>query len=361
MIKNPASDEYADVCRCIRNLMIAAHESRHLLLGDYDVVDWAIRIFERDPDVNALMSIRANYSTLSIPSELTEYVEVVSGVDCCRLEPSSKIRIHCMNYAHFKKTDSLNTATVLGEDLNDAKFYQIVDKWYREKLNSKTCTQFITDGGGGRNTGGKFQLYAENGSIVLCIVDTDRRYPNATVGKTCRGCRREISRMYRPIHMYYEPDVHEIENLIPKEIIDELAIDWNGGRLANKQTFDALYNELPDDKRENLRYFDMKSGFTKHPEFKNLPEYIAFAKMCCETNPMIQLRPDFDTYFSQAEDMTTLHPGVCGSLLKLFVGKYTTGLPKTDYDFENYQLAEWLAIGQHMLNIGICRPPEALN
>lgn len=346
---------YGDVYKTVRNLSVAADESSHLLMGDYNALDYWRTEIVNDPCSNVLTYLCDNFATTSIPSCLTEYVEVVLDNPHNRIE--NNLTVYQLSYKSFLTTDSVLKTHVIGEDENDSILYGHILEWYKRKYTINSNTNYIPIQGAGGNISRPFQTHINQRHITVCLTDTDKRYPNAPEGITASACRNVICQI--PLGRLYVIDAHEIENLIPKDVIDSLT--WNENKKQNKNQFDALYDNIPD--KDNLRYVDLKSGYSKHVEFSNDALWVAFARYCCECNPMLSanIRENFQATFDSSNFKTVFMVGLSSSLLKDTISFFDSHPAYNPTNFIQFQLDEWNNIGQMMLDTCICRNGESLN
>lgn len=346
---------YKDVYRCVRNLAIAADECRHELMGDLMVLSHWREHLGNDPVAAVLANLVNNFSTTTIPSCLTEYVEVV--LDNPHHRMVREMHIYQLGYASFTSSESTSCTHLIGEDENDGRLYGHILNWFKRRENISANTSYSNINGGGRNTNRTFTTHIGQGHISVCIVDNDRRYPNANEGETARTCRSVVSSL--PLSRLKVIDVLEIENLIPKDIIDNL--EWTVANQKNKVEFDDLYENIPD--KEMLRYVDLKSGYTKHREYSHNYQWVDFAKYCCECNISIpeEKRNNFDEAFQNAPVNEIFMHGLSRTLHREALEYLDSHPDYSPADFLQFQLDEWREIGQLTLNTCICRNAEALN
>ena len=124
------SPEYSKILIVIKYLGIAAYESYHLLLGDYEVVKYYRDAFIHDNMVFPVLNyIYQNEAMSSVPREITYYIEIVKD------NPSEynhgNLRVRQLSYTHFDSLAKCNSTVLLGEDQNDATFYNHILEWYK--------------------------------------------------------------------------------------------------------------------------------------------------------------------------------------------------------------------------------------
>lgn len=348
-------ERYKDIYRCVRNLANAADECRHELMGDLSALNYWHRQLGNDPAAAVLANLINSFSTTSIPGWLTEYVEVVLNNPHNRVEGDKQV--YQLEYGSFTSCESTSSTHIIGEDENDGRLYGHILNWYKRRENISANTSYTNINGGGRNTRRTFTTHIGQRHISVCIVDNDKRYRDADEGETAKKCRAVGCSM--PLGRLKVINVLEIENLIPKDIIDNL--EWTTASQRNKDEFDGLYENIPD--KDMLRYVDLKSGYTKHKVYSQNSQWVDFAKYCCQCNPRIpyEKRNSFDEKFSNANDSDVFMHGLSRTLHRDALAYLDSHPDFNPTNFLQFQLQEWEEIGKMTLNTCICRNAEALN
>lgn len=361
LIVDKTDGRYKEVYKAVRNLAIAADECNHELQGDFEVVNYWLNIMGEDPASSVLRNILDNFSTTTIPTFITEYIEVVLD-KAVRREEEDRI-IYQVEYGKFSKTKNCEKTIVIGEDENDCKMYEEILRFYKLTNKIDVNTNLSRIHGGGESTARVLETHVNIGNIIVCIVDNDRRYPSGPIGNTASECTKVA--VSHPLSRLHILDALEIENLFPKDLID--ALDWTNGRQQNKQQFDGLYNyfrDKEDDAGKNkYRYVDIKKGYTKHNHYSSDIQWVAFVKECCINNDALPeaYRLNFDTTFSGLPLKSKIMDGLSSTLTKdilSFIKVCPNFIPTV---FLPFQEMEWRNIGCELLNTCICRNEEALN
>lgn len=169
-----------------------------------------------------------------------------------------------------KKNDLFENATVLlPENPVDAEFYKIVSDYYVQKLPqsyhldefpSLECIFDDTRNGGGSVIKKCYEGFAKKAnSFCIAIADNDCKYSGYIPGKdtTYMGIIEIDVKYHNPFNCNYMIiGVRDIENLIPFEIIQE---------IANKKVFDRIFCAIKNNEINKeciIRYFDYKNGIT---------------------------------------------------------------------------------------------------
>lgn len=165
---------------------------------------------------------------------------------------------------------NLSTSCVLiGENLDDCKFYKLIASWYTKRQNIKGVSiSFCDEQGGGATTNKVFEnCVLINHTPSLCIVDTDVKfgktvkYPqDPALGDTAKKALATYKTLQQngvvPIFDLLCIPVHEVENLIPASIIVELS-------SAPQDMEKYLKDLLTIDNGKPILYYDFKEGDKK--------------------------------------------------------------------------------------------------
>lgn len=163
---------------------------------------------------------------------------------------------------------------LVGENLIDCKFYEMITKYYCYKNNmEKFNFKFHPESGGGNTTCEVFEKVVETDKFLsLCIVDSDRNYGSSKEypgephnGDTLNRIQKKILSKLPP-HEIYPLHVHEIENLIPFQILQRIKQE----QLPDMEKGLNFLKELKNiNKEEAILYYDFKNGF---PYMKEKPK-----------------------------------------------------------------------------------------
>lgn len=364
LIVGANDNSYNGIFKTVQNLAIQAIDGSHVISGTYEAIAHFREVFKHDPTVGLYFnSLYQNFATLSIPNELLFYIEVVKENPVCRSEDGREI---CQkDYMYYQAIDSCSATRLIGEDLNDTYFFIHILNWYINQLSKNFHYHFHSLGGGGKNTYRIVQNEISARHIVICIVDTDKKYPNCPPEKngTYDMCVNLLTNNACD-YCFLPLNVHEIENIIPLNYID-LFDNWSQGN-ANDQRKKRAFDFLCSDKtvaEEILPYFDYKKGIKKDSLFQNNLDYQNFAKKCYEANAdKINKNPSFENYVNSLQDKGEIYPNLIGgsgilvNTLELINSKKCP--PPILLDF---QKNNWESIGKILLSWGIARDTESIS
>ena len=354
---------FARAKHCIRNIANSAIEGSHIVRGDYEILIDCCRMFEGDDEFFMFFrSLVNNYATMTVPPDITYYVEVVKE------NPEEREINGCIiaqrELEDFFLSDSLLCCQLVCEDENDCKFYKFVAEWYLKKENLRYTLKISEDGGGGSRTIDKVRKNLDAKRICLCIVDTDQRFPGMVINEKSRACKNLDNKKcgYRCLVI----NVHEVENILPINYIDDLiATDpryhWNKSQEF-KRHYDYLSRSSEVDRI--LPFFDYKKGIKKNAEFISNDGYRRFGELCWKQNSEINTGISFDEYVDLVPKDGVIYNQLSESIsvdtLEYIYTKKKLGT-LTSPDLLGYQKNEWNRIGKEIVNWSCARIPEGMS
>lgn len=102
---------YLHIRKVIRNLLTGYSESKLLLMADYEVLEWMVKLFAEDEDlVSPIKYLYNNYAIMGIPKEIKYYWEVVDGTQLETLRIEGDKTIFSISYLVLQ--DSASTQNV---------------------------------------------------------------------------------------------------------------------------------------------------------------------------------------------------------------------------------------------------------
>ena len=347
---------YYNVVRAIRNLAIAAYESKHILYGDYDIIVAMREHFRHDHDVwDVFNRIYQKYSRMACPTEISYYLKVAKEAGENSVDEGGK-QFGQVPYDVFEDTESTQVCNLISEDFNDCEFYKHVLDYYKKQNGIKiSCKFHDVSGSGDRTIDNVRNCVCGNKQVSVCIVDTDKKYPEQALStrSTCYKCQRIGVGV--PTYLFVALEVQEIENLVPFNVLDCLA--WNDASRVNRNSFGHLQNNAKSE--YILPYFDIKNGILKDDLLKTDMNYRHFAMICYYLHPELASNGNFDVYVNGLEDKAVVYPHLLKGLLKSYL-EYVKETPRFDIELLEFQQLEWDKIGKAMLNMGCSRNTEAL-
>lgn len=348
------SSEYFEIVTAISNIAIAAFESKHSISGDIRILEFMSK--NVDIDIRARMvlnNVVQQYATQPIPQSITFYLEVVKECLENSFRKDGNRIIAQMSYKEFLDTKSTQECCLIGEYYYDCKFFRRILSWFKEKNGIALPTIFEDIDGGGDDTYKKVkQFVGRNKRPTICIVDSDKRYPEQTIAEnsTCGKCMRLYPNI--PFYRFIVLNVQEVENLVPLSVIDGLS--WSGDAKYQKESYDYLTKAK--NSSELLAYFDIKKGIRYYQSLFKDPKYVDYVEKCCLCHPNIEIPKDY----SSLKEGSIIYPSLRKDLLKDSLDLISKkGI--SSFDLMNYQEKEWTTIAEQMLNWGFCRNIESVS
>lgn len=349
--------------RCIRNIANAAIEGNHILRGDYEILCDCINLFKGDDEFEMYFrDLVNNYSIKTIPPEITYYIEVVKDNPIEREENECVVAQKSLN--DFYNSSSLLCCHLICEDENDCEFYEFITKWYIKENQLNHTIKVNNIGGGGARTICKVRKYLDAGLVCMCIVDSDKKYPEMPVNKFSAKCEKINNNFcgYKCIVL----NVNEIENLLPLNYINEIIAKekkyrWENSQIQKKH-FDYLCSS--DKKNEILKYFDYKNGIKKNSCLLTDKYYKKFAKLCWEQNPDINKDCNFEEYIKTIPEKGSIYNKLSESIFPDvldYIKRKKSQNSLKNPDLLIFQKEEWNKIAKTLLNWSCASRLEGLS
>lgn len=359
--------EFAKIKLAIKCLVQGYLEGKHLLSGDQDVLYHYRDIFSKGDDDTSLglaELCKKYYSIHSLLEDISFYVEVVKNVTTTLRNDEKGIQIKQMKYDYFNDSSKIQKTNLIVEDYDDAEFYNYICQC---KLKNKTYDFYPIDGGGIKTIKSIRQHAFKQKEITISIIDTDKRFAEE-VSQKIEDFKKESAKIKQKdytIFDYLIIEAHEIENLIPLDIINNLEYKI-GGQENNKKEFDLISkSKLAND---ILQFFDLKKGIYKIKTICDNPDYKKYVK------EIVSLKPDiltpynnkFDIYYDHIDtvdgkkgtennDKGKIFPGLRRDLLSESL-KYISNNMESLLNpvLLDYQEKEWTRISNFIYTMCCC-------
>lgn len=160
----------------------------------------------------------------ALPGKFTRHIEVVSN----ELAPNIRIEGHTkvlrIPASHLANMGSVAETTLLCENQSDCDFYAAIAEVYLIRADLKTIRIVLEPRGGGGSTVSVAyrSLQKRNRQLCLCVVDSDKKHPEGTIGETARL----VEQANDPEQLFCEHLIirsREVENLIPTPVLSSIA------------------------------------------------------------------------------------------------------------------------------------------
>jgi len=342
------AEKEVKVLRAIENILRSVWESKHLVKIDYDLLDILLGKISNSDCKSVLLLIKSTYSFLNYDA-IKYYVKVVDEGIVMSISDSNGFRILSLSIDFLQTTDLIQESRILCEDINDACFFQKISEHYiKENSIGNISLKFEPVHGGGVLISVQFKNHIDNmNKFCLAFCDNDIRYPGSAFGQTLHDLQ-QINLNGNLLCEYIDINVHEIENLVPFNYIDSIQQNYH-----NIQGIIFLKKVIDSERREDLKYLDLKKGICKSKI--NCTDYLDFAlslQSFCE-HPI-----DSNIYSGLAKEAQII-PNI-GKIIKplLEQSELFTTIPPELLEF---QKNEWNRIGSKFFYWTCSRNLEPIN
>ena len=176
-------------------------------------------------------------------------------------------------FAFFKNSSATQSTNILGEDLNDVKFYIYIGNFYikNNSILDKFALKHSCCHGGGSQTANIYNNILSENKFCYCIVDSDKKHPHSPRGETCKAFFKNADDDVKDL--FFEKfgqvrilDAHEVESIIPFNVLTEIIVNGNSSRDLIL-TIKRLQRMIEKD--SNIRiYLDHKKGLNREDAYK---------------------------------------------------------------------------------------------
>ncbi len=355
LIIDKKAPEFPAVRKAARYIAMAAIESKHLLRGDYDVLKYLEQEFKDDLELYPVFhQLVKYYATYTVPDDIYHYVEVVlSGYS--EYETAFH-KIKQIEYSYFDDSMKVQAMTVVTEDEDDCALLKYILRWYLKTNNLSFNFALISQGGGGSRTDNTVKSCLKDGKMVICITDSDQRYPAQPLDPRSNGAKCGKIKALKGIYYFLRLPVHEVENLVPLNHYDEL--NWEGKQnKSDKKAFDKLcYNAKSE---TILPFFDIKEGIKKEYIDSYGNDMLNFAAICCFCNPEIMKGMEFHKYVESVGHDELVYPRLRKRPMADLAPLYNKNM-MPEPELMTFQLDAWVEIASLLLDATCARNKEAI-
>ena len=351
LVVSKENPEFRGIFDAVKYIASAAFQGKHLVLADYDALVLFNEWFKYDPSLSAFFGgLISNYSTMVIPPFVRYYIEIVRELN----HTDNKDGVGQMEYKDFLDSDCSSQCSLIAENDNDCKFYRHILQWFicEKYPNCAITTSFTHVNGNGGETPSAIIKELEKKHVSVCIVDTDVKFPGDKPKKdsTCVKCR-EVNQQ-QPFYSYLELNVHEIENIIPKNYLFHIE-NWeqNANANKNKESFERICED-PD----IMRYFDIKEGVLRSQSKGD--NYYLFGARCYNKNPEYVNNMTYEEKYESGDQR--IYPGLSDKALKKVLSWLERRTKLTPPILMDFQRENWEMIGALLLDFGIARNSEVV-
>lgn len=258
---------------------------------------------------------------------------------------------------------------LLTENLDDSKFYQFIADYCCWKKNlSGFSVRFHSENGGGNSIrDGLEKCLRQDKMPVLCLVDSDQKYgktkqhPQPAMGETLTRVQHMSEALKKetdlPPHALHPLYVHEIENLIPIQMLKALAQEQCPNmRLGLDRIADLQQVKCG----EPVLYYDYKNGF---PYMKGEPMRTYWKEVISALGQNESVLPPENKPDPQSYDPKQLFfPPLQSNILRHVIKRIENAKRAGSENFEEILLDEqlepiWENLGELLLTWGYTNEP----
>lgn len=225
--------------RAIENLLCAHGEGRHILWMPIEMVV-ELQAIDGLSSYSRRVLVDLKSSVLEM-RRIEDIFDFYLEVDFSRVSPSrfNEGRITA-SYVTITESTFLQKTIFLTENLMDGKaFLKGAETFiFDNKMISSACRIcFDFYNGGGSSTFDVFRELQDKKKLFLCVVDSDKEHPKASLGSTAKRFA-SVEQGFGDSYYFEVLDCHEIENILPKKLLVQVApAGWRGGVVFSKAEF----------------------------------------------------------------------------------------------------------------------------
>lgn len=240
----------------------------HVLIIERSLVDCLLRVCDlSDMYRSTLLGIRSEYTQTGGLVNEAPYLLKISARD--RFQKTSTRVIVEMTPARFlsARIAASPTRLVVEDAVSDRALYEFLIK-NTSDLFRITNPKWVIDNGGGNRIADVVAARAEEGYVVMAIVDTDHWAPRAVVCEKQRSVSQKIENVNWPLAFCLATPAREGENLLPLSALAEHRhLKVCSARDLLQKITDAERDLKEQPERSFILFFDLKNGIS--PEVWN--------------------------------------------------------------------------------------------
>lgn len=257
-----------------------------------------------------------------------------------------------INIRYFDNRIKFGLNIVLCENIRDYDLYKWGVLYFGEIDETIFRIQALGYNGGGSVIVESAKHISDFPCLIIC--DNDKKFPEDDGGDTLNDLRNYYAAERPMLTWKYEINVHEIENLIPFDLMCKVC--GTNGLLKKMRSV-----KNSPDYGIFFSFFDFKEGFKKCTlrEMKNgnvesFNNYLSFLR----TIGVRQDKIDKTLTSKFKKNESPLLPGVSGDLLKKVVESVSCHDLNHSIKLDNYQMEDWRNIIRKMWSIGCANNPR---
>lgn len=243
----------------------------HVVSVSRRTVDWLLENVDFSTETkNQLASLRRAYAqTGNLRTQAGVYLEVseIAGSFGPRVGNRIPVSVSCLTRSGILERPKLVVENIDNDGwLIDFIFYNV-----REVCGSPSYEMQLLHGGGGDALRVLTYECAQR-SIVCLVADSDKKHPTAADGKKIVAARGFCANSDWPLCFVYDPPCHEVENILPFEIVADMSKYDSADSIAVMNAIIAQEVAVNCSHGDRYwRWFDIKNGL-KQNLFKEYKE-----------------------------------------------------------------------------------------
>lgn len=349
-----------DAAEFIEQLVIHRRKCKNMLVASR-------RVFAELSKAEALSGFAREYFRIlknrSIEYKLildgaSKYYKVVSEYTGDKRVMEGERECVLLSVKEGNEADFSDKSILLVESNDDIDFYAFIGKFYLQNKGIQNMRiSFQSEIGGGDTTGIRLAKIIDEGQrTCLCIADSDRRYLEAQCGETLKKILEAASKREPVNYEVYALNMHEIENLIPVELLENICEEIPDA-FEGIQFLKFLLSE-DRSMTSSVYFFDYKKGICKEHFYLKKDckkdEEKKFRKLEGYRNYWRPILERYGIVLNEAVDDIIVH-GICERILKHTI-QYLKSRWEEDRVYEavnnSYIREAWLEIGSKIVTWG---------
>ena len=351
------NNEEEDAVDALSQLAFHRKKSRNIVIAKKKVLEQLMHVEEFSEMERTVYKTIFNKSVenkiyLHAVSQYILIVPEITGERIQKKQLTDNIQqtIYQITLTELAKSDITDRVNLLTENIEDSEFYKILGKFYGKTCNIKNCTlDFEKRMGGGSTIVKVFEdILKERQKACLCIVDSDQKFfnpSNPVIGNTMSNLKKIIDGKNEELWwkvLFLE--VHEIENLIPIQWMEELTKDIQD---AEQGISFLKYLSTLEDEPSPVFFFDIKKGIKAEifhcSDVNDKDKMKHFQKNELFREYWKKYIDDFGIDIDVIHEGTVIH-GICKDIL-VRVNENKNTLNNL-YEIEEYLRKNWMLIGR---------------